>query len=308
VTDQLSSEIASKFPLTTAMVNHLKESAPMVMASPIDWMLMNERDSFLERAERLITLAEAIHPDPGNALVEYTVGYMVEQARFLQSGDYAFSDFEQARADVYDNEEVMSGFYLAGLLLTHAFWPVHYVMHNWFLEHFVEQLNPSGKGVEIGYGHGLYLAEILQRHPNGSVEGYDISRHSHQFAKRLLEESGFDKSRWNLQLGDVQDGFKEIGPFDWAIFAEVLEHIPRPDEALVAIAGIMKPNALLYAVTVVDSNAIDHLYHFKSTDEVLEMFTNCGFEVVDHLLSSVADYSHESDPTVNVSVICRKAA
>ncbi len=301
-----SPEVASQFPLTTEMVKQLRDSAPMVMNSPIDWLLQNGGHYFPERAERLIALAKAIHPDPGAALVEYTVGYMMEQARFLQSGKYAFTDFEQARAAVYDNEEVMSGFYLAGLLLTHAFWPVHYVMHNWFLEQFVERVGPSSQGVEIGFGHGLYLAEILQRHPDSSVEGYDISQHSLAFASKLLAEFGFDQSRWRLQLGDVRNGFTNEGPFDWGIFAEVLEHIPQPDEALAGIADILKPGGLLYAVTVVDSNAIDHLYHFRSSDEVLEMFRNCGLEVVDHLLSSVAEYSHDSDPTVNVSVICQK--
>ena len=306
MSSQWPRDFESKYPRTTTMVEYLRKSAPMVMASPIDWLTQHGGNVFAERAERLISLAEAIHPDPGGALIEYTVGYMMEQARFLQSGNYAFSDFEQARAEVYDNEDVMSGYYLAGLLLTHAFWPVHYVMHNWFLDNFVERLRPDGMGVEIGFGHGLYLAEILQRHPESRIEGYDISQYSRAFASKVLMESGFDRSRWNLQLGDVQDGFEFEERFDWAIFAEVLEHIPRPDEALTEIAAILKSGAPLYAVTVVDSNAIDHLYHFKSPDEVLQMFRDCGFEVVDHLLSAVADYSHESDPTINVSVICRK--
>ena len=50
-----------------------------------------------------------------------------------------------------------------------------------FQEHFVEKLSPTGKGIEIGFGHGLYLAEILGRHPESSAEGYDISADSHRF-------------------------------------------------------------------------------------------------------------------------------
>ena len=176
---------ASEFPRTTAMIRTLLERSPMFLRGQLAYLMEHRAAAFWPEAERLVGLAEAVGGSPAESLVEYTVTYLKEQIRFLQTKEYTHTDFESARKAVYDNPEVMEKFYLEGLLLTHAFWPIHLDIHKFFREEFLSRLPSDGVGTEFGFGHGLYLLDVLLKLAPSPTLAAMISAHFRRNATPL---------------------------------------------------------------------------------------------------------------------------
>ena len=133
--------------------------------------------------------------NPSQALLEYTLAYLKEQARFLKTGEYSNSDFDDVLRDVYANPEVMEKFYLAGLMLTHAFWPIHFDMHEFFVHEFVPLVPNEATGAEYGFGHGLYLLDVLSAKPRTWLPAASTSASS----VRLLRGSVFSSMERSIE-------------------------------------------------------------------------------------------------------------
>jgi hypothetical protein len=269
-------------------------------------MLVTTRpDEFWPEAERLVAISEAIGSQPALALVEYTVAYLKEQIRFLQTKEYTHTDFESARREVYDNPEVMEKFYLDGLMLTHAFWPIHLDIHRFFRDEFLTRVPNAGVGAEFGFGHGLYLLDVLRARPDTTARGYDISEFSVKYAGKLLRHGGIATDRFQLGLADVRVPLPAApGEFGWAVFAEIMEHIPDPLTSLRYLRACMAPGSPAFITTVLNSNAIDHLYLFTHVDQVRTMLQEAGFAILAERALKVADYATAKDPSVDVVYVC----
>jgi hypothetical protein len=263
-------------------------------------------DAFWQRAERLTGYSKALGGKPAEALIDYTMAYLKEQVRFLQTGEYSNTDFETVFRDVYDNPEVMEGFYLHGLMLTHAFWPIHFDMHEFFSREFLSRVPDEGTGAEYGFGHGLYLVEVLSHKPQTRARGYDISKYSIDYARKLLAHAGVQANRVEFGFADVRQPFDcPDGQLTWAVFAEIIEHIPDPHTALCELRRCMRRGAPLFATTVIDSNAIDHLFQFKDVAAVRDLLEQTGFEIAADRVLRVSDYGAKvRDPSVDVALVC----
>lgn len=295
------------YPIAVSVVKEMIELSPTLMANQINYQWERHGTSFLEVAERLLSYSESMDGDPAQSLLEYTVVYLREQARFVNSGEYAHSEFETAYKEVYDNAEVMDGFYLEGLMLTHAFWPIHYDIHQFFESQFLSRVADGTEGAEFGFGHGLYLHDLLEAKPSAKAFGYDISSYSKKFAHRLLNATRIPEERFELAIADVRDPLPcADGKFSWTLFAEILEHIPDPHGSLREVRRTMKPGGISFLTTVINSNAIDHLWHFTDVAEIDAMVRDAGFEVLRQQLFAVNDYGTAvSDPTVDVAYVCQ---
>jgi ubiquinone/menaquinone biosynthesis C-methylase UbiE len=293
----------ARYPQAAQVVEDL---APTLLRGQLERLLATRGEDFWAEAERLVGYAQSLGGTPADSLLEYTVAYLKEQVRFVATGEYSNSDFETARAQVYDNADVMERFYLEGLLLTHAFWPIHFDIHRFFIEEFVSRVGDLGQGVEVGFGHGLYLLDVLSQRSRTQARGYDISNFSLDYAGRLLRHAGIGEERFQLGLTDVREGVPgEDACYDWAIFAEILEHIPDPQAALHELHRVLKPGCPLFATTVMNSNALDHLYLYREVGEVVAQLEEAGFEVVAQRLLRVADYGLDSrDPSEDVALVC----
>ena len=80
--------------------------------------------------------------------------------------------------------------------------------------------------LDVGSGHGFFLAEARQR--GWDALGIEVSAQPRQFAKRELglDVVGEDIERAWPRLGDRE--------FDVITFWHVLEHLERPDQVLLA--------------------------------------------------------------------------
>jgi ubiquinone/menaquinone biosynthesis C-methylase UbiE len=298
--------VAARYPRAAQVVRQMYATSARLLIGQVETLIDRRADAFWAEAERLIGLADAVGGSPLEALLEYTVAYLKEQARYLATREYSHSDFETVRREVYDNSEVMERFYLQGLMLTHAFWPIHFDIHEFFRRQFLPLVPPEGLGAEIGYGHGLYLLDVLAARPGATTRSYDISRCSQNYARRLLRAGGIAESRFDLEIGDVREPLPlDDQSCDWLIFAEVLEHIPDPGFALRELRRCLKPGRPLFATTVIDSNALDHLYQFEDVPAVRALLNDTGFEIVADKTLAVRDYDEKArDPSIDVVFVC----
>lgn len=296
---------APEYPKTAGVIRTILEKSPMFLRGQLTFLVGTRGHEFWPEAERLISLSQAIGGSPADSIIEYTVTYLREQIRFLQTKEYAHTDFESARREVYDNPDVMEKFYLDGLMLTHAFWPIHLDIHRMFREDFLSRVPDAGAGAEFGFGHGLYLHDVLQARPGTRARGFDISEYSKAYAQKLLVAGGIDRSRFTLGFADVREPLPaEAGEFRWAIFAEIMEHIPDPLTSLRHLRRCMAPGAPVFITTVLNSNAIDHLYLFTEMEQVRTMLRDAGFSIQVEREYKVADYTTAKDPSIDVVCVC----
>lgn len=294
------------YPLTARVAGELLSQANMLFAGQLEQQNVRHGAEFWKQAERLIGYSLALGGNPTEALIEYTLAYLKEQARYIKSGEYSNTDFDVVLRDVYSNPDVMQRFYLDGLMLTHAFWPIHFDMHEFFVKDFLGRVPDEGTGTEFGFGHGLYLVDVLQARPETRARGFDISEFSVAFATRLLTHAGIASSRFQLGLADVRRPFDVAdGAFSWAIFAEIIEHIPDPLFSLKELRRTMRQGAPLFATTVLHSNALDHIYQFANLDEVRELLRSAGFDVTKERVLRVRDYdANARDPSIDIALVC----
>jgi SAM-dependent methyltransferase len=262
--------------------------ADSMLAPAVEYLLATEQN-YLDRVEPVLASLERMCAARGRpfegmleSLLEYTHEYMRCQIHFMQSGEYTGSKFEEVYARVYDNENLMLNMYLPGLLLTQLFWPVHvriFEQHRAFLN-----LVPADQPVrllEIGVGHGLTLLAGLQRFPRGTALAVDVSRHALAFSKGLLEANQIPLSRCTFTQSDItrEEGLGDVPPADLATMGEILEHVENPARAARNLRKAMRKGGRAFITTVIDSNAIDHIYQFKSKGDIDALITEAGFTV-----------------------------
>jgi len=308
-------DAARDYPRASQFTGQLMDRAKNLLANHADHLIRTHGEVFWKQAERLLSIAEAMKgttEEPGDSgepidsLIEYTYAYLKEQIRFMQTKEYSHSDFEDVFKEVYDNPEVMDRFYLEGLMLTHAYWPIHFDIHKFFMDAFIPRVPDAGVGLEFGFGHGLYLLEVLEHRPRTITKSLDVSRFSIDYAGKLLAASGVAADRYELGFGDARKAWpQEDGSLSWGIFAEIIEHVPDPLYSLKELCRCLAPGAPMFATTVVNSNAIDHLYLFTQTQQVNDMLQEAGFQIVAEKHFRVADYGiHSQDPSIDVAYVC----
>ncbi len=298
-----------QYPVAAATVERFFNESIVLLRKQMEFSLRERGDYFWPLAEKILTIDQNLGGDPIKALLEYTLAFLREQASFMKTGNYRYDtdSFNDAFAEVYDNPDVMENFYLEGLLVTHVFWPIHLDMHRFFEDHFLSAITTEKSiGAEFGFGHGLYLYEILKKFPDTYALGFDISKYSLSYAQRLLEKNGIAKDRFSLDLGDVRQPLAlESNSLDWCVFAEVLEHIPNPKEALTEISRCLNPNGHVFITTAINSNALDHLWHFNNMDEVTDMLSSANLQIVSSVELPLSNYdSKTKDPTIDCAFVC----
>lgn len=97
--------------------------------------------------------------------------------------------------------------------------------------------------VDAGCGQGTItvgFAEILSL---GQVAGFDLQESHIEFAKNLASSKGVTNT--DFRVGDIFEPPFADSSFDVAYANAVLTHLSRPDDALDAIIGLVKPGGLI---------------------------------------------------------------
>jgi 2-polyprenyl-3-methyl-5-hydroxy-6-metoxy-1,4-benzoquinol methylase len=234
----------------------------------------------LESLERLFAARQEPFEKALEAFSEYTYVYVRHQVDFLATGNYSHQQFDDVYKEVYDNEELMRSTYLPGLYLTQLFWPVHFRVLSLFRSEFLGRVaKPPQAILEVGVGHGMTLLCTLREFSGRPAFAIDVSGHALRFTKELLEANGIDTASCRfVQLDATREPSVGVQA-DIATMGEILEHVERPDLALANLRQMLIRGGRAFITTVIDSNAMDHIYQFKSQAEIDQMIGSASFTV-----------------------------
>ena len=91
---------------------------------------------------------------------------------------------------------------------------------------------------------------------------------------------------------------------------EVIEHVENPKLLLNKIEKLLKTNGKAFISTCVNCPMIDHLYHFKTVNEIRKMLNKCGLDVISEKILPVENLPMleivDKKITINYSAIVNK--
>lgn len=119
---------------------------------------------------------------------------------------------------------------------------------------------PAGsKVLEAGCGVGAQTITLAAHSPEADILSIDISARSLAEAERRITEAGLRNVRF--QQADIFDLPFEANSFDHIFVCFVLEHLPRPVEALVILKRLLKVGG---TITVIEGDHGSTYFHPES--------------------------------------------
>lgn len=197
---------------------------------------------------------------------------------FLREGNYPLSSAEEAFDRVYNNAQQMWP-YMLGLAVSQFLWPTHYALLE-FYKAAIQDANPSGRFLEVGSGHGIFVSELCDvAKQEAQIDVVDISAVSIEMSKQVLDSvSPETLSRVHFTESDIID-YTPGQPYDFIGMGEVLEHVESPHSILRSLRSLLSDEGRLYISTCANCPAIDHIYLFNNIDEIQKMIRECGYEI-----------------------------
>lgn len=222
------------------------------------------------------------------------------QIDFDRTGIYAPQSYAQADLAVYQNAEYMRDCYLPGLLLAWYLWPHHYRQLRFFETRFVPLMSLHGTTsfYEVATGTGLYSRIALQGAQGAVGTGFDISPASVAFTRDHMVSYALT-GRYSTFLRNV---LEDPPPqTDWLICVELLEHLEDPMVLLRALRAMLRPGGWAFVATAINAPNSDHIWLYRSGEEVVDHLHLAGFRVEAAELN--AAYPGETPPTVAAFIV-----
>lgn len=213
--------------------------------------------------------------------IKFALDGMLLQKRFDKSGRYEVKTYDQAAAEVYQNEQYMHSLYLPGIYLSHFLWRHHFIQHLYFLDQFIPRVKAHGGTTyyDVGVGTGFYLREMLRRVPCLRGQGFDLSPSSLSYTDRMVTAFSL-RDRCALNLQDILSN-PPTPPASFLTNVEVLEHLEDPLAFLKGLNKLLEPGGLGMITAAVTAPNADHIYLYNSVDELVSHVKEAGFTVID---------------------------
>jgi ubiquinone/menaquinone biosynthesis C-methylase UbiE len=243
----------------------------------------------------------------GVELPAYCTGYrgmcaalIEEDLFFRRNGRYRLSSFADVFEKIYSNREYM-GNYLKGILLSQVLWSNQAQACRFYVDRFLTKIPPTADYLEIGPGHGLLMYFASRALTSGTLTGWDASQSSIDLTRETLRTMNVDRP-WRLVLTDILEPPSVAESFDAVVLSEVLEHLDRPDAALETVHRILSDGGLAFFNVPVCSPAPDHIYLWRSPEEVEDLVRSCGFLILDSEAAPTTGYDLERAKRRRVSI------
>ncbi len=200
------------------------------------------------------------------------------QIEFMKTGVYSTTDHDQAFIEIYSSQERMKP-YMIALAISQFLWPTHYRIYEAFEKTIRENASRIASYLEIGPGHGLYLHKAIQ-HLNcqADVLAVDISPVSMDITRSIIDHFHPHLSNIAYWTGDIL-AFDTTCRYDFVTMGEVLEHVNEPFRLLSRLEALLADSGKAFVTTSINSPAVDHVYHFKSVEDVRSMIRGAGLEI-----------------------------
>jgi SAM-dependent methyltransferase len=251
--------------------------------------------------------------------LEYAVGAYLKmcndmmrcQVGFMKTGEYPVKKATDALENVYNNQGEMQS-YMIGLALSQFLWSSHYEIFSFFKEALREYSPTVRSYLEIGPGHGLFLSQAMQLLKEcRNFVTVDISDTSIQITRSIMKHI-FPEQATNVVYhhGDMLDLSLEER-YDFISMGEVIEHVNFPDKLLGKLRDLLTPTGKGFVSTCVDCPATDHVYHFRSVDEIRVLIGKCNLKITGERVCPVEDLPMEEivrrKITINYCCIVERA-
>lgn len=254
------------------------------------------QQNFLERSRKEIEPRELVDLERyidhclagGVTLAELAASYELivadtlrEQLHFKRHGRYRYSRYDEVAGSVYMSPEYMQR-YMHGLALTSFLWPNHAAMRRYFAAALPTER--GGRYLEIGPGHGFYFMTALRQKVFSECRGVDISPTSVALTRALLSAGTFGSfENWSVEERDFFAADLN-GPYAMVTMGEVLEHVEDPLRFLQRAGEACAAGGRVFITSCINSPALDHIYLFRSMDEVHDLVANAGLKVKSELV------------------------
>ena len=239
--------------------------------------------------------------------VEFALDGMRLQKRFEKTCQYDNKSYGQAAEEVYHNEEYMFSYYLPGILLSHYLWPHHYRQLRFFRTAFLPRIlsRPVQEFCDIGVGTGFYSRQLLAASAVMRGWAFDISEPALEYSKRHLAAFGVI-DRWNPEIRDIIAN-PPSRMWDFLLSVEVLEHLTDPVMFLKAFRAMLSPGGFAFVSAAVTAANRDHIYLYKSADDVLVHLEEAGLKIVEWQQDRAYEPRGDQPVPINVAVIVTTA-
>jgi 2-polyprenyl-3-methyl-5-hydroxy-6-metoxy-1,4-benzoquinol methylase len=247
----------------------------------IEKRFSNNAIDFLERSDEVAQLALAIM---GDDIAVYCRDYrwmcerfLDEEIYFRRYKAYRISTFREAYEEIYGNDDYMPN-YVRGILISQLMWTPHSRAIDFFRTDFLTNIPDNGSYLEVGPGTGLFLYFAASRDSIDYLEAWDVSASSIAETKATLEVLGVKRDVSIIEQ-DVLVAPSRHNEFDAAVISEVLEHLEAPDRALRSLHAALKPGGRVFINVPINSPAPDHIYLWRSIEEIRDFVRAQGFEI-----------------------------
>jgi SAM-dependent methyltransferase len=211
---------------------------------------------------------------------EFALDAMRNQKFFEANGHYRWSTLKEIQGRYYDNEDHMMKGYLPGMYLSHYLWPHHFKLLEFFRKEVLSGLAPPpALFYDVGIGSGMYSREVLRGVPNVRGVGFDVSPYSVEFTSNVLQAYGL-QDRYEFVLGDIFTSELPWKTADLVVSQEVLEHLEEPERFTRILYRLTKAGGKAYITAAVNAGHSDHIYLFRSPEEVKTLLTKVGWKII----------------------------
>ena len=283
------------------MTGHIEEVVNLIQAhnalhaKKVRKNIAKSDDQFVVIANQLLQSYQNVLESEGKdfaysveCYLQMIADMMYQQLRFIESGRYESSSFEEVNARVYADPSIMK-YYMHGLMLSQVLWKHHYDMYRFFVDVLPPYLQEANRYLEVGGGHGLFVSKAIEL-SQGAADSYD-----------LVDISATSLALAQRMIGDAQVAFHHSDIFDYAPAArydfitmgEVLEHVEDPVALLKKLYSLLTDDGHLFITTPGNAPAIDHIYLFSNVDDVCEVIEAAGFDVVESRVFYAEDAPQE---------------
>jgi 2-polyprenyl-3-methyl-5-hydroxy-6-metoxy-1,4-benzoquinol methylase len=273
-------------------------------ASALDKSMKVHSTAELALLDELAGMIDALPEDRGQLIASYRwmcERILEEELHFRRTGTYRCKTLSEAIEHVYSDKAFMKK-YLEGILLSQIFWSNHAKSYTFFKSDFLPRLPAPYDYLEVGPGHGLFIAQAARDSRSRRVVGMDFSEESlSQTGEALRRFAAADKVE--LIRNDVAASTFE-GRFDAITISEVLEHMEDPHVALRKLRNLLKPGGLMFINFPINSPAPDHIYLLTRPQEVCSMIEECGYGLVDFQGFPMTGYSLQRAMAISATVSC----
>ena len=207
---------------------------------------------------------------------------MEETKYFVEHGTYRYSTFKEVSSDVYFNDLFMTK-YMIGLGVSTYLWSHHLNGLRFFIN-FISSVKGENY-LEIGPGHGEYFTKALKYSNLKFFHAVHLSESSVKLTKQYVDYCKLGGGGGQVCIENKN--FFEFTPsvkYDVIVMGEVLEHVEEPLKFLRQIAKCSTEKTKSYVTTVVDAPTPDHIYHFRSPEEIFNMAESAGFKILEYKL------------------------